>query len=44
MLPTWKAQLMNKADRLTFVKAVLSAILIHQLMVLAPPEEDPRGA
>ena len=38
MLPTWKACLMNKAGRLAFVKAVLSAIPIHQLLVLAPPK------
>uniref|UniRef100_A0A453SZ45 Reverse transcriptase domain-containing protein n=1 Tax=Aegilops tauschii subsp. strangulata TaxID=200361 RepID=A0A453SZ45_AEGTS len=29
MLPTWKAHLMNKASRLAFVKAILSAIPIH---------------
>ncbi|EMS56673.1 Protein MON2-like protein [Triticum urartu] len=34
-LPTWKAHLMNKAGRLAFVKSVLSAIPIHQLLVLA---------
>lgn len=38
-LPTWKAHLMNKAGRLAFVKAVLSAIPIHQLLVLAPPKK-----
>ena len=38
MLPTWKACLMNKAGRLAFVKAVLSAIPIHQLLALAPPK------
>lgn len=30
---------MNKADRLAFVKAVLIAIPIHQLLVLAPPQK-----
>jgi hypothetical protein len=30
---------MNKAGRLAFVKSVLSAIPIHQLMVLAPPKK-----
>ncbi|XP_044983690.1 uncharacterized protein LOC123450584 [Hordeum vulgare subsp. vulgare] len=39
MLPCWKARLMNKAGRLAFVKAVLSAIPIHQLLVLAPPKK-----
>ena len=38
-LPTWKAHLMNKAGRLAFVKSVLSAIPIHQLLVLAPPKK-----
>ena len=38
-LPTWKARLMNKAGRLAFVKSVLSAIPIHQLLVLAPPKK-----
>uniref|UniRef100_A0A453EL27 Reverse transcriptase domain-containing protein n=1 Tax=Aegilops tauschii subsp. strangulata TaxID=200361 RepID=A0A453EL27_AEGTS len=38
-LPFWKAWLMNKAGRLAFVKAVLSAIPIHQLLVLAPPKK-----
>ena len=38
MLPGWKARLMNKADRLTFVKALLSAIPIHQIPVLASPK------
>uniref|UniRef100_A0A453FFK2 Reverse transcriptase domain-containing protein n=1 Tax=Aegilops tauschii subsp. strangulata TaxID=200361 RepID=A0A453FFK2_AEGTS len=38
MLPTWKARLMNKAGRLAFVKAVLNAIPIHQLLALAPPK------
>lgn len=38
MLPMWKPRLMNKASRLAFVKAVLSAIPIHQLLVLAPPK------
>ena len=37
-LPTWKAHLMDRAGRLAFVKAVLSAIPIHQLHVLAPPK------
>jgi hypothetical protein len=39
MLPTWKSRLMNKAGRLAFVKSVLSAIPIHQLMILAPPKK-----
>ena len=39
-LPTWKAHLMNKAGRLAFVKSVLSAIPIHQLLVLAPPKKN----
>uniref|UniRef100_A0A452Y9M0 Uncharacterized protein n=1 Tax=Aegilops tauschii subsp. strangulata TaxID=200361 RepID=A0A452Y9M0_AEGTS len=38
-LPFWKAWLMNKDGRLAFVKAVLSAIPIHQLLVLAPPRK-----
>jgi hypothetical protein len=38
-LPTWKAHLMNKAGRLAFVKAVLSAIPIHLLLVLGPPKK-----
>lgn len=38
-LPTWKAHLMDRAGRLAFVKAVLSAIPIHQLLVLAPPKK-----
>ena len=37
-LPTWKAHLMDKAGRLAFVKAILSAIPIHQLLVLGPPK------
>lgn len=39
MLPCWKAHLMNKAVRLAFVKAILMAIPIHQLLVLAPPKK-----
>jgi hypothetical protein len=31
--------MMNKAGRLAFVKSVLSAIPIHQLMILAPPKK-----
>uniref|UniRef100_A0A453K0N7 Uncharacterized protein n=1 Tax=Aegilops tauschii subsp. strangulata TaxID=200361 RepID=A0A453K0N7_AEGTS len=38
-LPTWKAHLMNNVGRLAFVKSVLSAIPIHQLLVLAPPKK-----
>lgn len=38
-LPSWKAWLMNKAGRLAFVKAILSAIHIHQLLVLAPTKK-----
>jgi hypothetical protein len=30
---------MNKAGRLAFVKAVLSAIPLHQLLVNAPPKK-----
>ena len=37
-LPTWKAWLMNRAGRLALVKSVLSAIPLHQLLVLAPPK------
>uniref|UniRef100_A0A453NPX8 Reverse transcriptase zinc-binding domain-containing protein n=2 Tax=Aegilops tauschii subsp. strangulata TaxID=200361 RepID=A0A453NPX8_AEGTS len=39
MLPCWKAHLMNKAGHLAFVKAILAAIPIHQLLVLAPPKK-----
>lgn len=39
MLPCWKAHLMNKVGRLAFVKAVLSATPIHQLLALAPPKK-----
>jgi hypothetical protein len=39
MLPTWKSKLMNKTGRLALVKSVLSAIPIHQLMVLQPPKK-----
>jgi hypothetical protein len=38
-LPTWKAKLMTKAGRATMVKAVISAIPIHQQLVLAPPKK-----
>jgi hypothetical protein len=38
-LPTWKAKLMTKAGRATMVKAVISAIPIHQRLVLAPPKK-----
>lgn len=38
-LPAWKAGLMNKAGRLAFVKSVLRAIPIHQLLVYAPPKK-----
>jgi hypothetical protein len=38
-LQTWKAHLMNKAGRLAFAKAVLSAIPVHLLLVLAPPKK-----
>uniref|UniRef100_A0A453EUU2 Reverse transcriptase domain-containing protein n=1 Tax=Aegilops tauschii subsp. strangulata TaxID=200361 RepID=A0A453EUU2_AEGTS len=37
-LPIWKAWLMNRAGRLELVKLVLSAIPLHQLLVLAPPK------
>uniref|UniRef100_A0A8I6WG90 Reverse transcriptase zinc-binding domain-containing protein n=1 Tax=Hordeum vulgare subsp. vulgare TaxID=112509 RepID=A0A8I6WG90_HORVV len=39
MLPNWKSRLMNKAGRLALVKSVLSAIPIHQLLVLSPPKK-----
>jgi hypothetical protein len=39
MLPTWKSKLMNKAGRLAFIKSVISAIPLHQLMVRAPPKK-----
>lgn len=39
-LPTWKARLMNKSGRLELVKSVLSAIPLHQLLVLAPPKKS----
>uniref|UniRef100_A0A453EAS1 Reverse transcriptase domain-containing protein n=1 Tax=Aegilops tauschii subsp. strangulata TaxID=200361 RepID=A0A453EAS1_AEGTS len=42
-LPTWKAHLMNKVGRLAFVKAILSAIPIHQLLALAPPKKTIRA-
>jgi hypothetical protein len=38
-LPTWKAGLMSKPGRLAMVKAVLSAIPIHQLLAYAPPKK-----
>lgn len=37
-LPTWKAKLMNKAGRLACVKAMMSAIPLHHLLVLDPPK------
>ena len=51
-LLSWKAWLMNKAGRLVLVKSVINAILVHQLLVLAPkkiigswrrPNEDSYG-
>jgi hypothetical protein len=39
-LPTWKSNLMNKAGHLAFVKAVLSAIPLHQLLVNVPPKNS----
>jgi hypothetical protein len=39
MLPTWKSKLMNKTGRLALVKSVLSAIPIHQLLVLKPQKK-----
>jgi hypothetical protein len=39
MLPSWKSKLMNKAGRLAFVKSVLSAIPIHQIMALKLPKK-----
>lgn len=41
-LPTWKSQLMNKAGRLAMVKSVLSAMSIHQIMVIDPPRKPSR--
>jgi hypothetical protein len=41
-LPSWKANLMDKAGRLTMVKSVLGAIPIHQLLVLAPSKKTLR--
>lgn len=38
-LPTWKSWLMNKPGRLAMVKSVLSAIPIHQIMVLDPSKK-----
>jgi hypothetical protein len=39
MLPTWKSKLMNKTGRLALVRSVLSAIPLHQLMVLEAPKK-----
>jgi hypothetical protein len=39
-LPTCNARLMNKSGRLELVKSVLSAIPMHQLLVLAPPKKS----
>jgi hypothetical protein len=39
MLPSWKSKLMNKAGRLAFVKSMLSAIPIHQIMALKTPKK-----
>jgi hypothetical protein len=41
-LPSWKANLMDKAGRLTMVISVLGAIPIHQLLVLAPSKKTLR--
>jgi hypothetical protein len=38
-LPTWKSRLMQKPGRIALVKSVLSAIPIHQLLVLAPAKK-----
>lgn len=38
-LPTWITRLMHKAGRLALVKAVVCAVLIHQLLVLAPSKK-----
>jgi hypothetical protein len=38
-LPTWKAKLMTKAGRVALVKSVISAIPIHQQLVLGPPKK-----
>lgn len=37
-IPTWKAPLMNKAGRLTTVKAVMSAICVHSFISLKVPD------
>lgn len=39
MLLGWKARFMNNVGRLAFVKVVLSAIPIDQLLVLTPPKK-----
>jgi hypothetical protein len=39
-LPSWKAKLMNKTGRLAFVKSVLGAIPLHQLLVYAAPKKS----
>jgi hypothetical protein len=38
-LPTWRSRLMQKPGRLAFVKSVLGAIPIHQLLVLRPSKK-----
>ena len=38
-LPGWKVCLMNKAGHLAYVKTVLSAIPVHQLLVLVPSKK-----
>lgn len=37
-LPTWRAQLMNKAGRLTTVKAVMSSKCVHTILAIKIPE------
>ncbi|CAO2188085.1 unnamed protein product [Urochloa humidicola] len=37
-LPTWKASLMNKAGRLTYVKSVMSAKCVHTIISLKIPD------
>lgn len=37
-IPSWKAQLMNKAGRLTVVKSVMSSVCTHTLLALDVPD------
>jgi hypothetical protein len=38
-LPSWKSQLMQKPDRLAWVKSVLGGIPLHRLLVLTLPKK-----